>query len=158
MDWKEIKTQADADSLMDVFGGFHDSCIREAHLWTEHYVQENLSMSCTGDLDNRMRILVQRQARNPAAIELLFEMVTRINLVPSAENYDSIIFEATLLVKDGNIFWSPDCDANTLSTFERENVTSVSAKKLKWREVDWLGDELRYGPNDNLNLDTEPKN
>ena len=98
MNWKEIKTQADAEALMDLFGGFHDGCIREAHLWTDHYVAPDLSMMCPGKLDNRIRILVQRQFKNPAAIELLFEEVTRFNLAPTPDNCDSIIFEATLLV------------------------------------------------------------
>jgi len=101
MNWKEIKTQADADALMELFGGFHDGCVREAHFWTDHWVSKDFSMSCPGTLDNRIRFLVQQQFNNPVAIELLFEEVTRYNLVPTPDNYDTIIFEATLLVQDG---------------------------------------------------------
>jgi hypothetical protein len=82
MEWEEIKTQADANALMEVFGNFHDSCIREAHLWTDHWVSPKLSMSCCGHLDNKIRFLIQRQYKNPSAIELFFEHVTRFNLVP----------------------------------------------------------------------------
>lgn len=144
--WKTIETQSDADALMDLFGGFHDACIHEAHLWTDHWVHNDLSMSCPGDLDNRIRILIQRQFKNPSAIELLFEEVTRFNLVPTPENYDSIIFEATLLVQKGQIYWSPESNWSPENS-ERDSDTWVSAKKLRWRDAsDWMGEELHYGP------------
>jgi hypothetical protein len=145
MGWKEIKTQADADALMRVFGDFHDGCLREAHLWTDHWVSTELSMSCPGNLDNRIRIFVQRQFKNPSAIELLFEEVTRLNLVPTAENYDSIIDSATLLVRGEVVFWSPEGDWSPDDS-RKDESTWISAKKLRWREVSWLGEELHYGP------------
>jgi hypothetical protein len=145
MDWNEIKTQAEADALMDLFGDFHDACVREAHLWTDHWVSRDLRMSCPADLDNRIRFLVQRQFKNPAAIELLFEEVTRFNLVPTPENYDTIIFEATLLIRDGVAYWSPKGDWSPDTPY-RNDSTWISAKHLRWREVDWLGNELHYGP------------
>ena len=145
MNWKEIKTQADADDLMQVFGDFHDGCVREAHFWTDHWVSQDLAMSCTGELDNRIRFLVQRQFKNPSAIELLFEEVTRFNLVPTPENYYTIIFSAALLVRDNTVFWSPDSDWSPDSP-HRDDRTWISAKHLRWREVDWLGEDLHYGP------------
>ena len=59
--WKPLSSQADLDQLMNIFGHFHDGCIREAHVWTEHFVDTDLRMSCTGDLDTRVRLLIQRQ-------------------------------------------------------------------------------------------------
>ena len=145
IEWTKVETQADADALMKVFGGFHDACIREAHLATGYWVAEDLHMRCAAELDNNIQFLVQRQFTNPAAVLLLFEEVTRFNLVPATENMDSIILDATVLVRDGTIYWSveggwaPDgenCDA----------VTWISAKRLRWRAVDWLGEELRLAP------------
>jgi hypothetical protein len=145
MMWNEVKTQGEADRLMADFGDFHDSCLHEAYLWTDHYVSNNLSMSCPGNLDTRIRLLLQRQFKNPSAVEMLFEEVTRFNLVPTPENYDSVIFSATLLVCDGVVFWSPEVNW-TPEKPDRDAVTWISAKHLFWREVDWLGEELRYGP------------
>ena len=147
MEWKEIITQADADTFMDLVGGFHDGCIREAHLCTDHWVSSDLSMSCPGNLDNRIRFLIQRQFRNPAAVELLFEEVTRFNLVPTPENYDTIIYGATLLVRNDTIYWSTDGRWSPDSS-DRDESTWISAKKLRWHEVDWLGEKLHYGPNE----------
>ena len=143
--WNAVETQREAERLMEVFGDFHDSCLHEAHLWTDHYVSDDLSMSCPENLDNRIRFLIQRQAKEPAAIELLFEEVTRFNLVPSPENYFSIIFSATLLVSDGIVFWSPVGNW-TPDKPDRDAVTWISAKHLFWREVDWLGGQLRVRP------------
>ena len=83
MNWNIIKDQGDADSLMALFGGFHDGCLREAHLWTGHWVSKDLSMTCSDSLDNCIRILVHRQFKDPFAIELLFGEVARFNFVPS---------------------------------------------------------------------------
>lgn len=145
MEWKEIKTQADANALMDDFGDFHDSCIREAHLWTGHSVSRELYMSCPAHLDNNIRFLIQRQSKDLSAIELLFEYVTRFNLVPSPENYDSVIRAATLIIQGGSVFWSTEGDWGPDKP-NRDDFTWLSAKKLCWRGVDWLGKELRYGP------------
>lgn len=145
MDWKNISTQDDADRLMKIFGEFHDACVREAHLWTDHWVDRDLRMACGYNLDNRIRFLIQRQFQNPSAIELLFDEVTRLNLVPSPENYDSIIFDATILVQEGTIYWSLEGGWRP-DRLDRDDATWVSAKKLCWREVDWLGEELHYGP------------
>ncbi|MEE8106718.1 MAG: hypothetical protein V3T86_14390 [Planctomycetota bacterium] len=142
MTWHQIHQQEHADALMRVFS-FCDACLREVHLWTGHWVSKDLSMSC--DSENRIRLLVQRQCRNPSAIEMLFEEVTRFNLVPPLLSQDSIIDGAVLLVREGTVYWSPD-DEWSPDLAARDESTWLSAKKLRWREVDWLGEQLRYGP------------
>jgi hypothetical protein len=144
-EWKPVATQADADLLMRSFGDFHDSCIRETHLWTDHWVAPNLAMACSERLDNRIRFLIQRQFARPSAVELLFEEVLRFNLVPAPENYFSIIFSAKLLVQGEVIFWSPNRNWKPDGP-DRDDSTWISARKLRWREVPWLGEALRYGP------------
>ncbi len=148
MSWNKIKTQADAEALMARFGGFHDSCIREAYIWTGYWVSPELNMTVPPELDTRVRLHIQRQWKNPMAIELLFEEVTRFNLTPAPENYESIIYYAKLIVLDDLIHWAPsgnwnpDCPDINLDTW-------ISARKLKWREVDhWIGETLHYGPKD----------
>ena len=118
--WNPINSQADIERLLTLFGGFHDGCLRGAHVWTEHYVNSDLSMKCTGDLDTRIRLLIQRQFKEPSAIELLFEQVITFHLQTSAENYDSIIFDATML-KDGDIFYWAD-----ILTIGRQKVPRVT--------------------------------
>ena len=147
MNWNIIKTQADADALMRTFMGFHDSCIREAHLWTDLWVSEDSNMHLAVPTDNKLRLLFQRQWKNPSAIELLFEKVIRFNMVPAPDNNDPIIYDATLIAWDGEIFWADDCSC-TPDNPNRDRYTWISAKKLSWHPVDWLGPQLHYGPGD----------
>lgn len=145
MTWIEIKSEEEATNLLKKFGYFHDACIKEAHLWTQHRVNENLSMSCSGELDTSIKFVVQRQFRNPSCIELLFEKVTRINIVPSPENYDQIIYEALIGVEDGEFFWSVDSRKNP-KNLDSNQDTWIKSKILKWRVADeMLGSELSYG-------------
>ncbi len=146
MEWINVHSQADVDYLLDRFGGFHDSCLREMHVWTEHWVVEDLAMAAPGHLDTHVRILFQRQFREPSAIEMLFSQVTRLNLVPSPENYDSIIFDATLLIRGDTIYWSDDAGWSPDDP-QCHRSTWIAAKQLCWRDAsEWLGHRLRYGP------------
>jgi hypothetical protein len=111
---------------MRTFGDFHDGCLREAHIWTESFVDTEMRMSVASDLETRVRLLIQRQWRDPSAIELLFEEVTALHLRPSPQDYD----------------WSLDSP-------KRDEVTWIAAKKLSWRDVSaWMGPNLHYGPGD----------
>jgi hypothetical protein len=146
--WNHIVSKVDADKLLDVFGGFHDGCLREVHIWTESWVAPDLRMHCASDLDTRIRFYVQRQFRDPSAIELLFEQVVGFHLQPSAQNYDSIIFEATLLFDGDTICWA-DAAGWSPTDDKRDGVTWIAAKKAAWRDVsDWMGADLRYGAHD----------
>jgi hypothetical protein len=146
MRWKAVLSPDDAQELMRLFGGFHDACVREMHLHTGHSVSPELFMRCTGELDTVLRVLIQRQFRDPSAIEMLFEQVTRLNLVPTPENYDSIIFGATLIQHNGEWLWSPE-QGWSPDDADRDQCSWVSARRLSWRDAsEWMGQELRYGP------------
>ena len=144
--WKSLTSEADLEQLLKTFGAFHDGCIREAHVWTEHFVDSDLNMSCTGDLDTRIRLLIQRQFKAPSAIELFFEQVVTFHLQPSADNYDSIIFDAALLCRDGTFYWAENAGWSPESP-TRDDASWIAAKKLSWRDAsEWMGPDLRYGP------------
>jgi hypothetical protein len=146
-EWQVLQDQTDLDSLMNLFGWFHDSCIKELFMWTDHYVNHDLSMSVSGDRDNRVRVLIQRQYTNPTAVELMFEEVTQIYIVPSPENYDSIIYEATFLFRDGLFYWADDRNWDPDGKCRHASVNWISSRKVKWRDAsDWIGKTLRYGP------------
>ena len=144
MTWNRIATQADAEALLEQFGSFHDGCLREAHVWTGHWVAENLSMAV--DPSTSARLLIQRQFRPLSAIELLFERITRFNLAPAPENYENIIFNAALFVRDGLVYWA-DNGGWRPDSAQRDEYTWIAAQQAKWRDVsDWMGETLRYGP------------
>jgi hypothetical protein len=142
-DWNPVTSPADAQRLLELFGDFHDSCLREVHVWTEAYVSEDLAMACPLHLDTRVRMLVHRQAASPSAIEMLFEQVLGFRLSPTPEDYAPIIFDATLEWRRDTVFWSDDSGQREAS----EDATWVLAKRLSWRDAsEWMGNQLRYGP------------
>ncbi|CAG9612661.1 hypothetical protein BACCIP111899_01838 [Bacillus rhizoplanae] len=145
MKWNEIEGTEDIEAFLKTFGYFHDSCLKELYMWTESYVGEELSMAVPTELDTNVRILFQRQFDNPSAIELVFEGVTQFHIIPSSANYDSIIYDATLLLQDDTFYW-----ANTygwkLEDDNSKDVSWIAAKNVKWRDVSsWMGEQMRYG-------------
>jgi len=143
MDWIEVKDNKDIKNLLNIFGRFHDSCIKELYMWNESYVDGNLTMGMSPELPN-VRILFQRQYRDPSAIELLFEGVTQFHIVPG-QNYDTVILRANLILHEGLFYWTDDVN------FEPEDYTLginnwISTKSLKWRDASsWMGKQNRYG-------------
>ncbi|MGG3526895.1 hypothetical protein COM13_19110 [Bacillus pseudomycoides] len=143
MSWNTIKTKENIENLLHLFGGFHDSCLKESYLWTDSCVDENLAIGMSSGTN--VRILFQRQYENPSAIELLFEGVTKFHLTPPPENHDSIIFGASLLLQNNLFYWADDIgwQPNEVTPYE---VSWISAKSVKWRDVSsWMGDKMRYG-------------
>jgi hypothetical protein len=144
MEWIEIKGNEDIKKLLKMFGNFHDSCLKELLMWTDSFVDKDLSMGVGLGLDTNIRMHFQRQFINPSAIELLFEGVTQFHLSPSPENYDSIILDAILLLQDGTFFWADAYDWKPIS--HDHEVTWIASKRVKWRDVsNWMGDNRRYG-------------
>ena len=145
MNWNAINQQSDIAYLLEHFGYFHDGCLREMHMWTGTYVNEDLSMVVPGELDTNVKLLFQRQYANPCAIELFFEGVTGIQIIPSPENYDSIIRDAIIIKLEDTFYWADDYNWHPI---ENPDACSnwISAKKMKWREVnDWMDKKNRYG-------------
>jgi hypothetical protein len=145
VNWNKINNSTDIENFMDLFGGFHDSCLKELYMSTETFVDEELSMSMSVNLDTCVRVLFQRQDRNPSAIELLFKGVTHFHMHPSAKNQDSIIYGAKLLLKEGQFYWAEDEEWQIDQPF-LHSISWISAKEIYWRDVSpWMGKEPRYG-------------
>ena len=147
--WTAVVTQADADSLLGLFGSFHDGCIREAHVWGGYYVSPDMSMKCPSTPDLQCSLLIQRQWEDPSVIELLFDQVSRIT-VAAPEAFDRIISAADLRVEPDRIVWSSVTEFEEVNR-EIESVTSVVGRRAWWRAIDnGLGSVLRYGVPDDL--------
>ncbi|WP_301110211.1 hypothetical protein [Sporosarcina sp.] len=142
MDWNEVTNRAEIKHLLETFGFFHDSCLKELYMWTESYVNDDLSMNVPPHLDTNVRILFQRQAEDPSAVELLFEGVTQCHILPSLKDHDSVIYGATLISQNNQFYWA---DASDWETGDY-SASWISAECLKWRNAsDWMGKENRYG-------------
>ncbi|MFX4260747.1 hypothetical protein ACOBQJ_00975 [Pelotomaculum propionicicum] len=145
MHWEDIEGNEDVNKLLKLFNYFHDSCLKELYMWSDHYVDNDLSMNTSAELDHKVRVIFQRQDKNPSAIEVFFENVTELHIIPTSENYDSIIHEATFLFEDGTFYWADVFGWKPEDKLTKE-ASWLSSKKVKWRDVSgWMGNKLRYG-------------
>ncbi len=138
-----IKNDNDILNLMEKFGHFHDSCIKEMHYLSGGWVDQNLVMYPFNDLRS-VSIIFQRQGAPNSVIELVFMGINKLNLEPRNEEYDCIIYGASLKIANDIIYWSEydDFDENDLVN---ECGTWISARQVMWRELpDALGNQTIF--------------
>lgn len=141
--WNEINNYKDLNSFMDMNYGFHDSCVKELKYISGAYVNEDLSMHPIND-QRLLKIIIQRQFKNPSAIELEFIGLKYIRMFPNEEDYTSEILDATMILKKDCIYW---CDCGGLSEADLESYkgTIICASKARWRVADeYIGSKEVY--------------
>ena len=90
----------------------------------------------------KLSVIFQHQDENPSAIEIIFEGLVKLNLEPTDEKYDGIIFGAFMAVHDDLIYWA---DSEDFTINESDNCTWIAAKKAKWRIADeYIGKDEIY--------------
>lgn len=147
--WQSLCTATQIEELMGLFGHFHDACVREIHVVTGHYVDQDLSMHV--DWRTTVHMLIQRQFVEPSAIELRFEEVVGLRVCPPPPDCVSIIFGAAFFLRDGVCYWADSADWTPEST-DRGESDWVAARKVYWRDAsEWLGPHLRYREHRSLN-------
>ena len=141
--WNEIKNETDIQFLKTLYGGFHDSCLRDIYISTGDYVDQKLAMN----LENRTSasLLFQRQFHPDTVLELKFHDVQQFNYKVVPDNYNAVIYDATLEIKDGLFYWA---DYEEWDINDNDGVW-ISGKKLFWRlRPDLIGEVNRVQEND----------
>ncbi|MBM4040078.1 MAG: hypothetical protein FJ290_16360 [Planctomycetes bacterium] len=157
MEWLKLESQADLDALMRRCGRFHDGCFREAHVWTETYVDQG-SMACAINLDTHVRALFHLGAEQPSAIELRFDEVLLFRTMPSPDNCDSVISSATFSLEEGIFHLKvylcglPVTGKPNTWLWVRRGAPDapdihIASRRVAWRDAsEWMGETLRYCP------------
>lgn len=141
MNWNELNTQDDINTLLETFGYFHDGCIKELKYISGKYVTENLSMYPINS-QRILSVIYQRQGRNPSVIEVVFEGLIKLNLEPNDEHSDGIIYGVYMAINDNAIYWA---DTEEFDFNRQNSCTWIAANKAKWRIADeYLGEEDVY--------------
>ena len=145
--WNEIKNENDIESLLTLYGGFHDSCIVSVNYKSGAYVDDNGGMANGELLEHSVEIVLHSQWNTP--IELRFTGVRKYSVVGWQDNYFCDIFgvylnfHTDLLGKtrdDRLIVWADDSCFDP-SVYKEEklisdnsaNCTYVIAEKMFWR-------------------------
>lgn len=126
-----INSKRDIEILMEEYNYFHDSCISEISYESGAYVNEDLSMQPIND-KRILKVVFQRQG-NPRNLEIKFNKLVRLNLVPESEDYDCTIFGATLEIKDGNIYWINEENIPIDTIYNYRHYTLIIAKEGEYR-------------------------
>lgn len=147
MYWLNLDGSAEIASLMEQFGSFHDSCIKEARYVSGAYVNTDYSMLAENGRRD-LCLLFQRQESGPEAIELVFTGVRSFHLEPATPEFTCEIMEAYFRWEEDLIWWSDWPDFDPAQPRLGENYTWVCAEGARWRSVDgWLGGGEIYAPN-----------
>jgi hypothetical protein len=125
--WTEIKEQSDIDKLMELYGNFHDSCLRDIYISTREFIDEKLAIHFENKLT--ASLLFQRQFRQTTVLELKFEDLEQFNFRPFDETTSAVIYEATLMTTNGLFYWADFADW----TIGDNDSIWISGKKLFWR-------------------------
>ncbi|MDO9628661.1 MAG: hypothetical protein Q7I99_02070 [Acholeplasmataceae bacterium] len=143
--WNSIDNEIDIEYVSAFFGYFYDACIKEVKYISGSYVSADSRMKPIDDL-RQIYMIIQKQNREHSVIEFLFDGVERFNLVPSKEDYDSIISGLLIKQKDGYIYFANSADVPIDELDGNSNwLTWIKAKSLRWREMrQYIGDSLVY--------------
>ena len=141
--WKEIITEADVEALMNDYGYFHDSCLRDIYISTREYVDVRLAMH----FENKTTgiLLFQRQFDKNTVLELKFENIDRFNFNPLGPEYYGVIYDATFK-KVGSLFYWADTEDWEV---EDQDATWISSSKVYFRyRPELRGNIFRLREND----------
>lgn len=134
MDYFEIKKDVDIEKLMKEFNYFHDSCIKEIKYCSGGYVDEKGAMYPFNS-ERCINVIFQSQNANIRVIEVKFDKIGKLNLVPRDEDYDCIIYGASIKKINDLFYWS-EWENFKLEDIKGEDGTWISALKMSWRPLE----------------------
>ena len=140
--WNELLNQIDINGLMNTFGGFHDSCIKELKYISGAFVGLDLCMNPI-NYARTVKVIFQRQCKNPMVIEIEFTGLLNLALTPVDESITCELEGASMFISDGKIYWY-DSDS-VESSIEGHNGTWICANSVRWRVADeYIGNKEIY--------------
>lgn len=118
-EWHYFSTQRDADAFISMFAGFHDSKI------------EKVVYSET-DSGTREAIVTFDNSDWYGTVELCFEGVQLMKIVPAGENYSRELFEGSLFADENGVFWADDYMEKPDDSYAYSMIKALSCK---WRKI-----------------------
>ena len=150
--WREIRTEDELRQFLNSVYDFHDSCLKELKYISGAFVEDNLAMYPVNDR-RILRVIIQRQFEENPMLELEFDGLKFLNLVPVREDYTCEIHGSAMFLRDGLFYWYDD-DCLTETDLERVDLnrfmgTIVCASGLRWRPVEnHMGPDAYYQERD----------
>lgn len=127
--WNYIETQEDANKLLSLFSGFHDSVLKGLNYISGSKILDNGGMLISDDI---RQVAVIFESEFSQSIEMAFEGVEALNLRPAKDNYTSNIYNAAIIVKDETIYF---CDQYMEAEDLTYEGTWIKSFGLRWRFI-----------------------
>lgn len=133
--WNTVSTLEELEAFLNHVGHFHDGVLKEVHWVNQDFVNEALCL-----LPEQLataRLLVQRQWKDPSAVEIVLKRVWSLKLDTVAFIFDSMAStEPTPPGEPPLQLLRLDLEASVM-TFER----------MYWRDAsEMMGADVRFGP------------
>ena len=125
--WIEVKDQQDIDKLMESYGFFQDSCLRDLYLSTREFIDDARVMHFNNT--PTASLLFQLEFGSDAVLELTFEDIERLNFKAFKEKEHPVIYDATIRKQNGLFYWA---DSANWEIDDHDSIW-ISGKKLFWR-------------------------
>ena len=131
--WHEIIGENGIGKFLQDVQFFHDSCIKEIKYVSGAYVDMDASMYPLND-KRILSVIIQRQEIENSTIELEFGELKYLKLFPIDNSFSCEIYEASLFVNDGLIYWT-DRGGTLKDNIDDYDGTIICATTLRWRFV-----------------------
>ncbi|MBE7030715.1 MAG: hypothetical protein E7409_04715 [Ruminococcaceae bacterium] len=130
MMWNEINTEQELNEFLELYGNFHDSCLKELRYISGAFVNKNLGMHPIND-KRKLYVVFQRQCEKNPTIEIEFSGLLKLNLLPNDETYTCEILDVAMFFENGEFYWGDSIWFKE----EREQYdgTWICAKRVRWR-------------------------
>lgn len=137
--WNEIMTETDARKFVSRVYGFHDSCIKELNYVSGAYVAEDFGMYPL-NTKRCLKLIIQSQMETVGTIEMEFSGVDLFSMRPCSEEWTCEILEASLVIKEGRIWWYDEAE-RFVEDPQEYGGNVICAEKMRWRFLkDRMGD------------------
>lgn len=132
MEFKKIRTDADIMDFMKQFAFFHDSCIKEIHYISGSFVTDCRSMHPVNS-KRSLSIIFESQQAKCKTIELLFNKITELHLIPETGDCDCVIRGVSFKKTNNLFYWANWMDFST-DDLPIDFGTYIIAESVSWRE------------------------
>lgn len=126
--WNYIETQADIDSLMNEYKGFHDSILKELSYVSGEYVDNEKRMYLKSAGSKQVKLVYNSDWAKEIEIILLSPRI--VHLIPAEENYMSVLYETSILIKDCAVYFF---DSNIDKIPDEYTGTYFKSMGMMWR-------------------------
>lgn len=140
--WRNVHNQADADQLMEIVGGFHDSIIVQIRYEGDGYCDHRQWMGFTYDRRLVVRLDSQCTPQETPAIELAFDGLEELQLLPDPVECTAIILKGELRVRDDSVCLKLNSDTRICAAALRWRLVPKITFSLLWENPDAVDDEV----------------